>query len=161
MCIRDRSHMSPVSPVSPVSPASPVSLAHLWVLFGVIFLSFYSFLQILHVVDFGHQGQEGIAAHQLLVLHPQEEVHVLLELLPCQPGIKALSLLGSRRRVVADAGAWRWKNLHLLKKINGVADGGHGQGQGGHTCQKEWGHNGHDCCSVKHRKIIKRNMNMN
>ena len=50
--------------------------------------------------------------HHLILLlchHPQttaqEEVHVLLELLHCQPGIKALSLLGSRRRVAAAAGA--------------------------------------------------------
>ena len=46
-------------------------------------------------------------------------------------------------------------------ELDGGVDGGHGEGQGGHTCQKEWGHQRHDCCSVKHKMIIKRNMNRN
>ena len=51
----------------------------------------------------------------------------------CQHGVKAISLVGSRRRVAAATGAWGWENLHLLKKIDGGADGGHGQGQGGNA----------------------------
>ena len=66
-------------------------------------MSFYSFLQSLQVVVFGHQGQEGIVAHQLLVLHIQEEVHVLLVVVVAS--LKAVSLVGSRRRVLAAAAA--------------------------------------------------------
>ena len=43
-------------------------------------------VQSLLVVVFGHQGQEGIIAHQLLVLHPQEKVHVLLEVVVASMG---------------------------------------------------------------------------
>ena len=50
------------------------------------------------------------------------------------------------------------KKSYFVKMIKHC---GHSQGQGGHTCHKEWGHNRHDCCSVKHNMIIKRNMNMN
>ena len=72
-----------------------------WFFFCVIILkpllSFNFFLELLQLpsksprccllpVADCHQGQEEIVAHQLLVLHPQEEVHVLLEVVVASLG---------------------------------------------------------------------------